>query len=350
MDLAPFIVCPETLGPLEPVEGGHWSPRAERLYATRQGLVFMGYPARDAAMIESTMEEERVWQGTGEAAAMNLEFLRSSAPSAVDLINIAQEFVPWGERRPRAVELGCGNGWVSWLLAEAGYDTWMCDFEANSLASGLNLKHPNLGEGKRFVTDARYAPFADESFDLVLLKQFVHHVADHGPLFSEAARILKEGGIMVLMEPVRSLWGMIYERLEYREDKEGHHMAWPGSYLRGIRAAGMEVVHQSPEYAADANRRWPADWMKKHAVASIDAAHPAGNWLAWLQLRLFGGAQLIVIARKNRRLKSTERPPMIGIDPDKLVFDDQDLAGYAEFPAVLQDAAGRLKRPFADDR
>jgi SAM-dependent methyltransferase len=343
VELAPFIVCPETLGPLEPADGGFWSPRAERLYPLDRGLIFMGYPERDAEMIATTMSEERETQGLGgEVAATNLTYLKQVAPQAVDFINTTAPFVSGeGGRAPRALELGCGNGWVSWLLAAAGFETWMCDFEANSLATGLNLQHPNLGEGRRFVTDARFAPVAGGSMDLVVFKEFVHHVADYGPLFKEANRVLRDGGTMALMDPVRSLWKTIHE-LRHPDPHEGHHIAWPDSYLRAIRAAGMEIELQTPRYMEGANRRRFPAWMRRRAEAAIDAEHPAGDWLSKLQLRLFGGAQLLVVARKVKELAPAPPPPMKAIEPATLIVGDEDLAAYSEFPTVLAAAAQRL--------
>jgi|SRR5271166_571540 len=343
------VVCPETLTPLERVDGGLWSASANRFYPTREGLVFMGYPARDAAMISSTMEVERDWQGTGAVAERNLEFLRESAPTAVDLINLAQRFVERGSRVPRALELGCGNGWVSWLLAEAGFDTWMCDFEANSLATGLNLEHPNLGPGKRFVTDARYAPFADRSMDLVLFKQFVHHVSNYRTLFQEANRVLCDRGIMALMEPVRSVRYTLQE-LRRPDPHEGHQVTWPDAYLRAIRHAGFEVAHQTvfqqPVENPDANlQRRVVAWLKEHAQPNIDDPQPAVSLLAQILLRLIGSAQLVVIARKTSHLPAKARPSMNAIDPETLIVDNDDLAAYADFPAVLHEAAKRLGPP-----
>jgi SAM-dependent methyltransferase len=344
MSLAPFIVCPETLGPLEPVDGGYWSPRAERLYPARGGLVFMGYPRRDAEMIGATMEEERDHQGLGsDVAAANLAYLKEAAPRAVDFIDAIEPFVDGAEGPPRALELGCGNGWVSWLLAEAGFETWMCDFEANTLATGLNLEHANIGEGKRFVADARYAPVASGSMDLVVFKEFVHHIADYKPLFREANRVLRDGGTMAFMEPVRSVWKTLYE-LRHPDPHEGHHITWPDSYLRAIRGAGMEIVHQAYVYEEGGNTRPLAAWMKRRAMAAIDEGHPSGDWVSKLQLRLFGGAQLFVVARKSADLPAVGRPPMTVIDPATLVAGEEDLAGYAEFPAVLRAAAEKLTR------
>jgi hypothetical protein len=35
---------------------------------------------------------------------------------------------------------------------------------------------------------------------------------------------------------------------------------------------------------------------------------------------------------------------MTAIDPATLVLEPEELSGYADFPAVLQEAAGRLDR------
>jgi uncharacterized protein YbaR (Trm112 family) len=44
MDPASLLVCPETLGPLEPGPDGLWSPGASRLYPVKDSLIFMAYP------------------------------------------------------------------------------------------------------------------------------------------------------------------------------------------------------------------------------------------------------------------------------------------------------------------
>jgi SAM-dependent methyltransferase len=343
VQLAPFIVCPETLGPLEPAEGGFYSPQADRLYPVERGLVFMGYPARDAEMIAATMAEEREHQGVGaEVAAMNLRYLREVTPQAVDFINVFAPLVEAGKGKQRALELGSGNGWFSWLLAAAGFDTWLCDFEANTLATGLNLEHPNLGEGRRFVCDARFAPIASGSMDLVVFKEFVHHVEDHPALFHEANRVLREGGTLAMMEPVRSVWKTVRE-LRHPDTHEGHDIIWPNAYPKAIRESGMEIVHQTAAYVEAGNTRQPAAWMKARAERAIDAEHPSGDWLSKLQLWTFGGAQIVVVARKTSDLGTAARPPMATIAPAAIVLDEESIAGYEEFPAVLAEAARGLR-------
>jgi SAM-dependent methyltransferase len=304
----------------------------------------MGYPLRDHEMIEATMEEERDAQGLGvDVAAINLAYLKRVAPRAVDFINQAERFVANSDRRPRCLELGCGNGWVSWLLAEAGFEVWMCDFEANSLATGMHLEHPRIGAGKRFVTDARFAPFESGSIDVVVLKEFAHHVEDYRGLFREAARVLRPGGTLAMMEPTRSVWQSIREARD-PDAREGHHIVWPDVYPRAIRGSGMEIALETPVYDDHGNTRFPAAWMKRRALDSIDAEHPTGNWLAKAQIRLFGGAQMNYFAHKAREIPAAPRPEMTAIDPATLIAGEDASGGYEEFPAVLAAAAKRLQR------
>ncbi len=341
MELAPFVVCPETLGPLEARDDGFWSPQAERLYPVREGLVFMAYPKRDASMISETMEEEREWQGTDEVASRNLEFVQENASRAVDFVNMLRPFVEVDGRAPRALELGCGNGWFSWLLARSGFETWMCDFESNSLATGLNLEHPNLGDGKRFVADARYPPFADGSMDLVVFKEFVHHVEDYELLFSEANRVLRDGGVMALMEPVRSVRTTIYE-IRHPDPHKGHRITWPGAYLRAIRGAGFEIAHEAYEYTPRPEQGGFGARMRQRAAGAVDERRPTGDRFTRLHFHLIGGAQLAIVARKARAIPARERPPMTVISPENLEVADSGASPYERFPAVLDEAASQL--------
>jgi SAM-dependent methyltransferase len=73
------------------------------------------------------------------------------------------------------------------------------------------LKVQTVIEGKEaeeaFVGRAGELNLADASFDVVLYRLALHHIAYQGPLdaaFAEAARLLRPGGAMVAVEP--GLW------------------------------------------------------------------------------------------------------------------------------------------------
>src|ERR1051325_1732045 len=86
----------------------------------------------------------------------------------------------------RALDLACGRGrWAHWL-AERGWDGMAGDRDEDALAE---VRTPKL---KMDWERGDPLPFADATFDLVLIIRFLHR-----PLFDEAERVLKPGGILI---------------------------------------------------------------------------------------------------------------------------------------------------------
>lgn len=333
-----LLVCQETLRPLTVAPDGLWSQAADRLYPVSGGLVYMGYPERDRALIESTMQEEHEWQGTVDSLERDAEFLRMSAPRAVEFINRIRGFMP---PPGRVLELGCGSGWFSWLLAQAGYEVHLCDFEANSLTLGLGLTHPNIGEGHRIVADARFAPFPDGTFDMVIMKEFVHHVEDFEALFREASRVLRDGGALALMEPTMSVLKALYT-WRHPDPHEGHRLTWARRYLRTLADLGLEAMYVGAIY----DNRVPRNPLIRGAnmAARRRAARSGGriDLLGKLHLDALGSGNLVVVARKTRSLTPPSRPAMVTIGTETMTTSERDTALYTEHlrPILEQAAAG----------
>lgn len=86
----------------------------------------------------------------------------------------------------RALDLACGRGrWAHWL-AERGWEVMAVDRDDEALAE---VRTPTL---KMDLERGDALPFADATFDLVLIIRFLHR-----PLFEEAERVLKPGGILI---------------------------------------------------------------------------------------------------------------------------------------------------------
>jgi SAM-dependent methyltransferase len=101
----------------------------------------------------------------------------------------------------RILDLGCGSGWTSVMLARRGYEVVGQDIagdmvalaEANRAAAGVS----NL----RFVV-ADYEAFdADGSFDGALFYDSLHHAVDPAAAMATAFRALRPGGVLVTVEP-----------------------------------------------------------------------------------------------------------------------------------------------------
>jgi SAM-dependent methyltransferase len=102
--------------------------------------------------------------------------------------------------RGDVVSVGCGWRPGRHLFPAPQFRLVAVDMDANCVRSVLDSGEADEG----IVARAGELPFADASFDVVLYRLVLHHVAYREPLercFEEAARLLRPGGALVAVEP-----------------------------------------------------------------------------------------------------------------------------------------------------
>ncbi|MDQ3232539.1 MAG: bifunctional 2-polyprenyl-6-hydroxyphenol methylase/3-demethylubiquinol 3-O-methyltransferase UbiG [Pseudobdellovibrionaceae bacterium] len=108
------------------------------------------------------------------------------------------------ESGSRLLDIGCGAGFLSNRLAENGYHVTGVDQSAGSL--NVARRHaPASALVDYQPADAYQLPFADASFDAVLLMDFLEHVDEPGRAIAEASRVLKPHGLMIFYTFNRTL-------------------------------------------------------------------------------------------------------------------------------------------------
>lgn len=105
-------------------------------------------------------------------------------------------------RRPSVLDLGCGTGVISHELAE-----WseVVSLDMSPLALGFCQER---GLSRLVQADGTALPLKDGSVDALVGLDIFEHIEDDKKAFSEAFRVLRPGGLLVLSVPAfRSLWG-----------------------------------------------------------------------------------------------------------------------------------------------
>jgi 2-polyprenyl-6-hydroxyphenyl methylase/3-demethylubiquinone-9 3-methyltransferase len=103
---------------------------------------------------------------------------------------IRQAF-PSGE--VKVLDIGCGGGFLSNYLAEAGFTVTGLDAAADSLM--IAQRHDSTGRVYYVMGDAYRLPYVNGALQAACAMDFLEHVDDPGRVLAEAARILQPGGL-----------------------------------------------------------------------------------------------------------------------------------------------------------
>jgi ubiquinone/menaquinone biosynthesis C-methylase UbiE len=142
------------------------------------------------------------------------------------------------------LELGCGTGKNTALLAEIGERVLALDFSAGMIARAKEkLARDNIIFRMADLTQPW--PCGDQSFDLIACNLVLEHIADLTFIFREAFRTLLEGGRFFVSElhPFRQYQGT---QANFLRDEERtqipafvHHVS---DFLNAAREAGLALV------------------------------------------------------------------------------------------------------------
>ncbi|MBL7084662.1 MAG: methyltransferase domain-containing protein [Candidatus Omnitrophica bacterium] len=104
------------------------------------------------------------------------------------------------------LEIGSGTGYTTLSLAKAGYEFASIDKDKEAFkTSALNLAYENLlSQVKFYIMDGKSLAFANNSFRNVVIVNLFHHINGVNKILSEADRVLRTAGKLILADFNRS--------------------------------------------------------------------------------------------------------------------------------------------------
>lgn len=150
------------------------------------------------------------------------------------------EFIPKGAQR--VLDLGCGDGYLSVMLAERGHRVTALDLSQNRLDKFTDRAR-RLGI-KQVRASATDTGLEAGSFDAIVSSEVLEHLPDPRAMLSEAHRLLAAGGLLALCVPNEErILRISCPHCRERFSVTGHIHAFSGESLAALlREAGFEPV------------------------------------------------------------------------------------------------------------
>lgn len=173
----------------------------------------------------------------------------------------------------RVLDLGCGDGRIAGRLMERRPDLTV---------EGVDVFVRPVTHIPVTPYDGQTLPFADGSFDYVVIVDVLHHTDDPAAVLTEATRVARRG--IVIKDHLREGWlaGPTLRLMDWVGNR-GHDVRLPYNYLdraqwaKALDRAGLAVSTWRDRLAL---YPLPFDWVfgrRLHFVALLEPAQPASG-------------------------------------------------------------------------
>lgn len=211
-----LFACPLCRTPLAPLNAARQRcPADETIYECRDGIWRFLVPDRQAYFDRFMREYQIVRQaerrGSTDASYYRaLPFADLSGRFTADWQIRARSFRAFqcdvlqplerDVRRPlHVIDLGAGNGWLSYRLAQRGHIVAAVDLLTNSLDGlGAHIHYDTTFTPMQAEFDR--LPLAEDQIDLIVFNASLHYSTHYETTLCEALRVLRPAGLLVILD------------------------------------------------------------------------------------------------------------------------------------------------------
>lgn len=159
------------------------------------------------------------------------------------------------------LDVGCGPGFFSVLLARLGYEVTAVDYTENMLAEARkNAVHYGVDIDFRRM-DAQKLDFEDGIFDLVISRNVLWNLEQPEQAYREWLRVLKPNGTVMNFD------GNFYY---YVTDAEyGDRTRWEHKHMQGINANSIDRIGEHLPMARRLRPEWDVQELQKLGAKEV---------------------------------------------------------------------------------
>lgn len=207
----------------------------------------------------------------------------------------------------RILDIGCGTGYYIAGIARAGSTPVGVDVAPNYVRQARDYVTQSLNGSwssqHMAAADAKHLPFADGTFDAVLMTEVLEHLIDYPRSLEEIVRVLKSEGRAVIttpsrLSPLNAAFHWKARRRRYAFHEHVTELA-PGEFLRAMRRSFQDVELSFANFLVP----YPLDVLAEKVVSRRAAR--ALEWMERTCQRLplvqRAGWTMIATAKRPRR-------------------------------------------------
>lgn len=177
-----------------------------------------------------------------------------------------------GKTYKKVLDIGCGPGFFSVLLAQMGYEVTAVDYTENMLAEARKNADAYGVKVDFRKMDAQNLAFPDESFDFIVSRNVLWNLEAPERAYKEWLRVLRNGGSLMNCD------GNFYY---YVKDAEyGDRMRWEHKHMEGVNAAPIDRIGESLPMARKLRPGWDVQTLKKMGAVYVDGSVTREQMLA----------------------------------------------------------------------
>lgn len=185
------------------------------------------------------------------------------------------------DRDPSSVEvldIGCGPGFFSIILAEAGYRVTAVDYTEEMIKEAIK----NAGVlAERILwkrMDAQNLEFLSEQFDVTVSRNLTWNLGDPRKAYGEWRRVLKPGGIMLNFDA--NWYGHLFDkdkRRQYQQDRQQVEQMEVEDHYTCTDIDTMEALARRMPLSPICRPDWDVQVLKEAGFGKIEVQEDMGK-------------------------------------------------------------------------